>query len=326
MIYDSILDLIGHTPMVRINKYFSDLPGTFLAKMEPFNPGHSTKDRMALKMIQDAEASGQLREGGTIIECTSGNTGMGLAIVAAIKGYKCIFTTNDKQSEDKVNSLRAMGAQVIVCPTAVAADHPDSYYSVAEKLSREIPNSVWMNQYDNLSNRQAHFETTGPEIWDQTEGKLTHFIVGAGTGGTISGVGRYLKSKNPGVRVWGIDAYGSALKKYHETGIFDESEIYPYITEGIGEDIIPKNFDFSVIDEFIKVTDREGAIGARELAVNEGLLLGYSAGSVVRGIRQKAAEFNDDSIVVMLFHDHGSRYLSKLFNDDWMRAQGFLDE
>lgn len=325
MIYENILETIGNTPLVKINHLYRDLPGTFTAKLETFNPGHSTKDRMALKMIEEAEVSGALQAGGTIIECTSGNTGMGLAIAARIKGYRCIFTTNDKQSIDKTLALRAMGAEVHICPTAVAADHPDSYYSLAARIHRETPNSVWLNQYDNLANRKAHYESTGPEIWQQSEGKITHFIVGAGTGGTISGVGRYLKEQNPEIKIWGVDAYGSALKKYHEEGVIDENEIYAYITEGIGEDIIPKNYDFEVIDEFIKVSDKDGALGARELALQEGLLMGYSAGSVVKAVRQKAREFTPDSLVVMLIHDHGSRYLSKIYNDEWMQEQGFLD-
>ena len=326
MYLNNILDTIGNTPMVRINQYFSDMPGLYLAKLETFNPGHSTKDRMALKMLDEAEASGKLRPGGTIIECTSGNTGMGLALAATVRGYHCIFTVSDKQAADKIDALRAMGAEVHICPTAVPADHPDSYYSVAKRLHEQIPNSVWMNQYDNLANREAHYETTGPEIWAQTGGKITHFVTGVGTGGTISGVGRFLKEQRPEIQVWGVDAYGSVLKKFHETGLFDEQEIYPYITEGIGEDIIPGNVDFDVIDEFIKVSDKDGALGARELARTEGLLMGYSAGSVVRAIRQKAGVFDRDSVVVMLFHDHGTRYLKKIFNDDWMREQGFLED
>jgi len=324
MYHNSILDTIGNTPMIKLRQYFSDLPGTYLAKMETFNPGHSTKDRMAMQMILDAEKSGELKAGGTIIECTSGNTGMGIAIVAAVKGYKCIFTTNDKQSEDKINALRAMGTEVHVCPTAVAPDHPDSYYSVARKIHERTPNSVWLNQYDNLSNRDAHYQTTGPEIWEQSEGQLTHFIVGVGTGGTISGVGKYLKEQNPKIKIWGVDPFGSVFKKYHESGIFDETEIYPYITEGIGEDILPKNVDFSIIDEFIKVTDKDAALEARELAKQEGLLMGYSAGSVIKAIRQKAGEFTKESLAVMLFHDHGTRYLNKIYNDEWMKEQGFL--
>ncbi len=323
-IYSTILDAIGNTPMIRLNKIAEDIPATVLAKVEYFNPGNSVKDRMALKMIEDAEASGKLKPGGTVIECTSGNTGMGLALACIVKGYKLICTSNDKQSKEKFDVLRAMGAQVIVCPTNVAPDHPDSYYSVAERLHNETPNSIWCNQYDNLSNRQAHYETTGPEIWEQTEGKITHFVVGVGTGGTISGVARYLKEKNPAIKIWGIDTYGSVFKKYHETGDFDEKEIYPYITEGIGEDILPKNVDFSLIDRFEKVTDKDGALATRELARREGLFLGYSCGSAFQGLRQLKNELTADDVVVVLFHDHGSRYVGKVYNDDWMRDRGFL--
>jgi cystathionine beta-synthase len=293
--------------------------------METFNPGHSTKDRMALKMVEDAISAGKIKPGGTFIECTSGNTGMGIALAAAVKGYRCIFTTSDKQSKEKIDVLKALGAEVIVCPTNVEPDDPRSYYSVAEKLSKEIPNSVWLNQYDNLSNRQAHYESTGPEIWEQTDGKITHFIVGVGTGGTISGVAKYLKEKNPAVKIWGIDTYGSVFKKYHETGIFDKNEIYPYITEGIGEDILPKNVDFSLIDHFEKVTDKDAALAARRLAREEGLLLGYSAGSALAGLLQMKDQLKPDDVVVILFHDHGSRYVGKLYNDDWMRDRGFLE-
>ena len=321
---DSILDAIGNTPLVKLSRIYADLPGTIMAKVEYFNPGHSIKDRMALQMVNDAEAQELLKPGGTIIECTSGNTGMGLAIVAAVRGYKCIFTTTDKQSKEKVDVLQALGAEVIICPTAVAPDHPDSYYSVAEKLSKEIPNSFWCNQYDNLSNTQAHYLTTGPEIWEQTEGKITHFLVGVGTGGTVSGTAKYLKEKNPDIQVWGIDTYGSVFKKYHETGIFDESEIYPYITEGIGEDILPKNVDFSLIDHFEKVGDKEGALAARELATKEGILTGYSGGSVIAGLRQLADRLDDDTVLVMILHDHGSRYVGKIYNDEWMKQQGFI--
>jgi cystathionine beta-synthase len=299
-------------------------PGEILAKVEYFNPGHSVKDRMALKMVQDAEADGRLLPGGTIIECTSGNTGMGLALAAIVKGYKLICTTNDKQSKEKVDILRALGAEVVVCPTNVAPDHPDSYYSVAERLSKEIPNSFYPYQYDNLSNREAHYESTGPEIWEQTEGKITHFVVGVGTGGTISGVARYLKEKNPGIQIWGVDTYGSVFKKYHETGEFDEKEIYSYITEGIGEDILPANVDFDLIDKFEKVTDKDGAVWTRKLAKEEGLFLGYSAGSAIKAVEQLKDELDEDSVVVVLFHDHGSRYVAKVYNDDWMRDRGFL--
>ena len=323
---NSILETIGRTPMVRLNKIAEDLPGTVLAKVEYFNPGHSTKDRMALQMVEDAEKAGLLKPGGTIIECTSGNTGMGLALAACVKGYKLICTLSDKQSKEKMDVLRALGAEIHVCPTHVAPDHPESYYSVARRLNAEIPNSYFPNQYDNLSNRQAHYDTTGPEIWEQTEGKITHFVVGVGTGGTISGVAKYLKEKNPNIQIWGVDSYGSVFKKYHETGIFDENEIYGYITEGIGEDILPKNVDFSLIDRFEKVTDKNGALAARELAKKEGLLLGYSCGSAFQGVRQLKHLLNEDSVVVVLFHDHGSRYVGKIYNDDWMRERGFLND
>jgi cystathionine beta-synthase len=322
---NNILETIGNTPMVKLNKVVEGLPCLVLGKIETFNPGHSTKDRMALKMVEDAEKQGRIKPGGTFIECTSGNTGMGIAIAAAVKGYKCIFTTSDKQSKEKIDMLKALGAEVIVCPTNVEPDDPRSYYSVAEKLSKEIPNSAWLNQYDNLSNRQAHYESTGPEIWNQTEGKITHYVVGVGTGGTVSGVAKYLKEKNPDVKVWGIDTYGSVFKKYHETGVFDRKEIYPYITEGIGEDILPKNVDFSLIDHFEKVTDKDAALAARRLAKEEGILLGYSAGSALAGLLQMKDQLKPTDVVVVLFHDHGSRYIGKLYNDDWMRERGFLD-
>ena len=322
---ENILQTIGNTPLVRLKKVIDDIPATVLMKVETFNPGHSIKDRMALKMLEDAEARGDIKAGGTIIECTSGNTGMGLAIAAAVKGYKCIFTTTDKQSKEKMDLLRALGCEVIVCPTNVTAEDPRSYYSVAERLSTEIPNSYWCNQYDNLSNRQAHYESTGPEIWEQTEGRITHMIVGVGTGGTISGTGKYLKEQNPDIKVWGVDTYGSVFKKYHETGIFDEKEIYPYITEGIGEDIIPKNVDFSIIDHFEKVTDKDGALMARRLAREEGILLGYSAGSALAGLLQLKDQLTKEDVVVVVIHDHGSRYVQKIYNDDWMRERGFLE-
>ncbi|MEZ4987569.1 MAG: pyridoxal-phosphate dependent enzyme [Saprospiraceae bacterium] len=322
---DNILQTIGNTPLVKMNKVTADVPALVLMKVETFNPGHSIKDRMALKMLEDAEASGKLLPGGTIIECTSGNTGMGLAIAACVKGYRCIFTTSDKQSKEKMDLLRALGAEVIVCPTNVEPTDPRSYYSVAERLSQEMPNSYWFNQYDNLSNRQAHYESTGPEIWQQTEGKITHLVVGVGTGGTISGTGRYLKEKNPNIKVWGIDTYGSVFKKYHETGIFDEKEIYPYITEGIGEDILPKNVDFGVIDHFEKVTDKDGAVMARRIAREEGIMLGYSAGSAMAGLIQLKDQLTPEDVVVVVIHDHGSRYVGKIYNDDWMRERGFLD-
>lgn len=326
MYYNNILETIGNTPLVKLNKTVADVPALVLAKVETTNPGNSVKDRMALKMVEDAEASGKLKPGGTIIECTSGNTGMGIAIAAVVKGYKCIFTTTDKQSKEKVDMLKAVGAEVIICPTNVTPDDPRSYYSVAERLNKEIPNSFWCNQYDNLSNRIAHYESTGPEIWKQTDGKVTHFVVGVGTGGTVSGVGRYLKEQNPDIKIWGIDTYGSVFKKYHETGIFDESEIYPYITEGIGEDILPKNVDFSIIDYFEKVTDKDAAVATRDLAMKEGILVGNSAGSALAGINQLKDKLKPTDVVVVLFHDHASRYVGKIFNDEWMRERGFLDE
>lgn len=322
---ETILETIGNTPLVQIKKIIPGIKAKVLIKVETFNPGNSIKDRMALKMILDAEANGNLKPGGTIIECTSGNTGMGLAIAAAVKGYKCIFTTTDKQSKEKIDLLKALGADVIVCPTNVHPDDPGSYYSVAKRISTEIPNSFWFNQYDNLSNRQAHYESTGPEIWEQTEGKVTHIITGVGTGGTISGTARFLKEQNKDIKVWGIDTYGSVFKKYHETGIFDEQEIYPYITEGIGEDILPKNVDFSLIDHFEKVSDKDGALMARKIAREEGMLLGYSAGSAVAGLWQMRAELKEDDVVVVIIHDHGSRYVGKIYNDDWMRERGFLE-
>ncbi len=323
--HKNILSTIGNTPLVQLHKVTAEVPATVLMKVETFNPGHSIKDRMAIKMLEDAESKGDIKPGGTIIECTSGNTGMGLALGAAVKGYKCIFTTTDKQSKEKIDLLKALGAEVVICPTNVEPDDPRSYYSVARRLSQEIPNSFWFNQYDNLSNRQAHYESTGPEIWRQTAGKVTHLVVGVGTGGTVSGTGRFLKEQNPDIQVWGVDTYGSVFKKYHETGQFDEKEIYPYITEGIGEDILPKNVDFSIIDYFEKVTDKDGAIMARRLAREEGLLLGYSAGSAVAGLVQLKDRLQPEDVVVVVIHDHGSRYVNKIYNDDWMRERGFLN-
>jgi cystathionine beta-synthase len=322
----NVLETIGNTPMIKLNKVASDIPALVLAKVETFNPGNSIKDRMAVKMIDDAEKRGDLKPGGTIIECTSGNTGMGLALVACVRGYRCIFTTTDKQSKEKADILRAHGAEVIVCPTNVEPEDPRSYYSIARRLSTEIPNSFWCNQYDNLSNRQAHYESTGPEIWKQTDGKVTHLIVGVGTGGTISGTAKYLKEKNPNIKVWGADTYGSVFKKYLETGIFDVKEIYPYITEGIGEDILPANVDFTVIDKFEKVTDKEGALWARRLAREEGLFLGYSAGSAMGALHQLRGELKKTDVVAIIFHDHGSRYVGKIYNDDWMRERGFMED
>jgi cystathionine beta-synthase len=323
---NNILETIGNTPLVKLNKVTQGIDALILAKLENFNPGNSTKDRMALKMVEDAEADGRLQPGGTIIEGTSGNTGMGLALAAIVKGYKCVFVISDKQSKEKMDILRAVGAQVIVCPTDVEPTDPRSYYSVSKRLSTEIPNSWYVNQYDNPSNATAHYEQTGPEIWEQTEGKITHFVVGVGTGGTISGVAKFLKEKNPNIKIWGIDTYGSVFKKYHETGIFDENEIYSYITEGIGEDILPLNVDFSLIDGFTKVTDKDAAVYTRRIAKEEGIFVGNSAGSCVKGLHQLKEHFKPEDVVVVLFHDSGSRYVGKMFNDDWMRQQGFLDE
>ena len=325
-ICSNILETIGNTPMVRINAITRGATdATVLVKLETFNPGNSIKDRMAVRMIEDAEKSGALKPGGTIIEGTSGNTGMGLAIAAVVKGYRCIFTTTDKQSKEKIDALKAFGAEVIVCPTDVDPEDPRSYYSVSSRLEREIPNAWKANQYDNLSNTAAHYEQTAPEIWKQTGGKVTHLVVGVGTGGTVSGVGRYLKERNPRIKVWGIDTYGSVFKKYKETGIFDKNEIYPYITEGIGEDFLPKNVDFSIIDHFEKVTDKDAAVMTRRLAREEGIFAGNSAGSAMAGVLQLREHFTRDDIVVVIFHDHGSRYLGKMYNDEWMRAKGFLE-
>ncbi len=323
---ENILGTIGNTPLVKLNKITEGIDALVLAKVETFNPGNSVKDRMAVKMIEDAEADGRLKPGGTIIEGTSGNTGMGLALCAIVKGYKLICVISDKQSKEKMDILRAVGAKVVVCPTDVEPTDPRSYYSVSKRLAEETPNSWYVNQYDNLSNALAHYEQTGPEIWEQTEGKITHFIVGVGTGGTISGVGKYLKEQNPNIKCWGIDTYGSVFKKYHETGIFDENEIYSYITEGIGEDILPKNVDFSLIDGFTKVTDKDAAVYTRKLALEEGIFVGNSAGAAIKGLLQLKDEFKPDDVVVVLFHDSGSRYVGKMFNDDWMRERGFLDE
>ncbi|HEX2616417.1 MAG TPA: pyridoxal-phosphate dependent enzyme, partial [Flavobacteriales bacterium] len=325
-IHENILSTIGNTPLVRLNRLTKDIPATVLAKVETFNPGNSIKDRMALKMVEDAERDGRLKPGGTIIEGTSGNTGMGLAIAAIIKGYKCIFTTTDKQSKEKVDALRAFGAEVIVCPTNVDPEDPRSYYSVSSRLEKETPNSWKANQYDNPSNAQAHYETTGPEIWDQTGGKVDHLVVGVGTGGTICGTARFLKEKNPNLKVWGIDTYGSVFKKLKETGIFDKNEIYPYITEGIGEDFVPQNVNMDLIDHFEKVTDRDAAIMTRRIVREEGIFVGNSAGSAMAGLMQLKDKFKKGETVVVIFHDHGTRYVGKMFNDDWMRERGFLVE
>lgn len=326
MWYNNILETIGNTPLVKLNNITKEIPATVLAKIETTNPGNSIKDRMAVKMIEDAEKRGVLKPGGTIIEGTSGNTGMGLAMAAIIKGYKCIFTTTDKQSKEKVDALRAFGAEVIVCPTNVDPEDPRSYYSVSSRLEREVPNSWKPNQYDNLANTQAHYEQTGPEIWKQTEGKITHLVVGVGTGGTISGTGKYLKEQNPNIKVWGIDTYGSVFKKYKETGILDKNEIYPYITEGIGEDFLPQNVNFDVIDLFEKVTDKDAALMTRDIARKEGIFAGNSAGSAIAGLLQLKDKLKPEDVVVVIFHDHGSRYMGKMYNEDWLRERGFLKD
>lgn len=322
---ENILGTIGNTPLVKINKLTEDIDALVLAKYETFNPGNSVKDRMAVKMIEEAEAKGLLKPGGTIIEGTSGNTGMGLALAAIVKGYKMVCVMADKQSKEKIDILRAVGSEVIVCPTDVAPEDPNSYYSTSKRLAEETPNAWYVNQYDNLSNARAHYESTGPEIWNQTDGKITHFVVGVGTGGTISGVGKYLKEQNPNIKIWGVDTYGSVFKKYHETGIFDTNEIYPYVTEGIGEDILPQNVDFDIIDGFTKVTDKDAAVYTRRLAKEEGMFLGNSAGAAIKGLLQLKEHFKKDDVVVILFHDHGSRYVGKIFNDDWMRKMGYLE-
>ncbi len=324
-VYDNILQTIGNTPMIKLHRVVADLPCEVYAKVETFNPGNSIKDRMALKMLEVAEQEGKIKPGGTIIEGTSGNTGMGLALAAIVKGYKCIFATTDKQSKEKADILKAMGAEVIVCPTNVDPADPRSYYSVSKRLATEIPNSWYVNQYDNLANRQAHYEQTGPEIWEQTEGKITHLVVAAGTGGTIVGTGKYLKEQNPNVQVWAIDTYGSLLKKWFDTGELDMGEVHPYISEGFGEDFLPLNYDRSALDLFEKVTDKDGALMARRIAKEEGIFAGYSAGSVVAGLRQLKSKLKKGDLVVVIFHDHGSRYVGKIYNDEWMMDRGFLE-
>ncbi len=327
MIYNSIIETIGNTPMIRLNKLAQHIKGDVLVKVEYFNPGNSMKDRMAIKMVEDAEKAGLLKPGGTLIEGTSGNTGMGLALAAIAKGYKCIFTMADKQSKEKIDILKAVGAEVIVCPTNVSPDDPRSYYSIAKKLNQDIPNSFYPNQYDNLSNTAAHYETTGPEIWNDTEGKITHYAAGVGTGGSMCGTAMYLKEQNPNVVTVGIDTYGSVFKKYKETGIFDEKEVYPYLTEGIGEDILPKNVNFDMIDHFVKVTDKDSAVMTRRLAKEEGLFVGWSCGSAVHGALEWAKDnLKEGDQMVIILPDHGTRYLGKVYNDEWMRNHGFLED
>jgi cystathionine beta-synthase len=324
-VYDNVLQTIGNTPLIKLNSVTKDFPCPVYAKVDFFNPGNSIKDRMALKMLEVAEKEGKIKPGGTIIEGTSGNTGMGLALAAIIKGYKCIFTTTDKQSKEKVDILKAVGAEVIVCPTNVEPEDPRSYYSVSKRLATEVPNSWYVNQYDNLANRLAHYESTAPEIWDQTEGKVTHVVVASGTGGTITGIGMFMKEKNPDIKMWAIDSYGSLLKKWFDTGELDMNEVYPYISEGFGEDFLPQNYIHNVIDHFEKVSDKDGAVMARRIAKEEGLFVGYSAGSVIAGLRQMKDQLKPTDTVVVVFHDHGSRYVGKIYNDEWMMDRGFLD-
>lgn len=325
--YQSILDLVGNTPIIKLHKISEGLPGNFYAKVEAFNPGHSAKDRIALHIINTAEKKGILKPGATIVETTSGNTGFSLAMISMIKGYKCILAVSDKSSPDKIDMLKSMGAKVYVCPANVAAEDPRSYYEVAKKAHEETPNSIYINQYFNELNIEAHYQTTGKEIWEQTDGLVTHVVVCSGTGGTISGIGRYLKEKNPAIRVLGVDAFGSALKKYHETKIFDESEVYSYKIEGLGKNLIPTATDFDIIDEYVKVTDKESALVAREISRTEGLFVGYTSGAAFQAVKQYAAkgEFDENSNVVVVFPDHGSRYMSKIYSDEWMQEQGFLD-
>lgn len=324
-VYDNVLQTIGNTPLIRLNKVTADLPCPVYAKVDFFNPGNSIKDRMAVKMLEVAEQEGKIKPGGTIIEGTSGNTGMGLALAAIVKGYKCIFATTDKQSKEKFDILKAVGAEVIVCPTNVEPEDPQSYYSVSKRLATEVPNSWYVNQYDNLANRQAHYESTAPEIWEQTEGKVTHIVVASGTGGTITGIGMYMKEKNPDVQMWAIDSYGSLLKKWFDTGELDMNEVHPYISEGFGEDFLPENYNKDVIDHFEKVTDKDGAVMARKIAKEEGLFVGYSAGSVIAGLKQLKNKLKPTDLVVVIFHDHGSRYVGKIYNDEWMLDRGFLE-
>ncbi|MFT5863538.1 MAG: cystathionine beta-synthase [Flavobacteriales bacterium] len=326
-VYDNVLQLVGNTPLIRLNKITKDFEGSFYAKVEAFNPGHSSKDRIALHIIEEAERNGVLKPGDTIIETTSGNTGFSIAMVSIIKGYECVLAVSSKSSPDKIDALKAMGAKVYVCPAHVSADDPRSYYSVAKRLHEEMKGSVYINQYFNESNIDAHFNSTGPEIWKQTKGNITHLIACSGTGGTISGTARFLKSQNKDIKVIGIDAFGSVIQKYHETREFDAGEIYPYRIEGLGKNLIPTATDFDCIDTFVKVTDEESAHTAREIATSEGLFVGYTSGAAVQGIKQLAAqgEFDANSKVVVIFPDHGSRYMSKVFSDTWMRDQGFFD-
>ena len=326
-IANNILDLIGETPMIKLNKITSELKGEYFAKIEGFNPGHSTKDRIALYIIEEAERKGILKPGNTIIETTSGNTGFSIAMVSIIKGYECILAVTSKSTQDKIDMLKAMGANVFICPANVAADDPRSYYQVAKRLHEEIKGSVYINQYFNNLNSEAHYKTTGPEIWKQSNGKITHLIACSGTGGTISGIARYLKEKNSKIKIIGVDAYGSVLKKYHETGEFDEKEIFPYRITGLGKNIIPSVTDFKIIDKYVKVNDEDSAHSAREIVKTEGIFVGYTSGAVFQAIKQlnREGEFKKDDKIVVIFPDHGSKYLSKIYNDKWMQKQGFFD-
>jgi cystathionine beta-synthase len=325
-IYNNILDLVGQTPIIKLHNITKDLPGNFYAKVEAFNPGHSAKDRIALHIVENAEKKGILKPGNTIVETTSGNTGFSLAMISLVKGYKCILAVSDKSSQDKIDILQAMGAEVHVCPANVAADDPRSYYETAKRIHQETPNSIYINQYFNELNIEAHYETTGPEIWVQTQGKVTHVVVASGTGGTISGIGRYIKEQNPSVQILGVDAVGSVIKKYHETREFDEREIAPYKIEGLGKNLIPTSTDFDAVDVYEKVTDKDAALEARKLVKAEGIFAGYTSGAVVQATKQYAAKnyFTEDSFVVMVFPDHGCRYINKIYSDEWMKEQGFL--
>lgn len=324
MTYNSILETIGNTPLIRLNKITANLPGEFYAKVEGMNPGQSAKDRIALYMVEQAEKEGKLRPGGTLIEATSGNTGFSLAMVAAVKGYKCVLTAASKISKEKVDMLKALGAEVVICPKDAAPEDPRSYYQMAKRLSKQITNSLYVSQNYNLNNAKAHYLTTGPEIWEQTKGKITHYVASAGTGGTISGTAKYLLEQNPNIKIIAVDAHGSVLKKYHETGVYDFSEYKSYRIEGTGKNIIPNNIDFSLIDEFIKVTDQDAALRARELARTEGILAGYSSGAGIQVLFDLAPTLNEDSLVVTILCDHGSKYLGKIFNDEWMRKEELL--
>jgi len=326
-VFDNVLDLVGKTPLIKLNKMAAEFEGNFYAKVESFNPGHSSKDRIALYIIEEAEKQGILTPGDTIIETTSGNTGFSIAMVSIIKGYDCVLAVSSKSSADKIDMLKTMGAKVYVCPAHVSADDPRSYYEVAKRLHSEIKGSVYINQYFNQLNIDAHYASTGPEIWNQTEGKITHLVACSGTGGTISGTAKYLKEQNPNIQVIGVDAFGSVIKKYHETREFDEQEIYPYRIEGLGKNLIPTATDFDTIDEFVKVTDEESAHTARLIAKTEGLFVGYTSGAAMQAIKQLGEEgrFNENDYVVVIFPDHGSRYMSKIYSDKWMKEQGFFD-